>query len=208
MVLRENMQGARYGEVFLVNVRWLRVEASVYNTLGLNDCPDDLWKELDPRQIKTQHQARAVILNGPRYFLIDSVDVQSPVEDEPVMFGGLAMRKLATLRLSLFDLLAGLRRKPYTERAVVRTTVYRYKSGREVYELVSPQGVLYVMQSYSLEVDSALSETALKTLGGRLRFPPGWQYQVRQLDHECVMRVERQARVIQDELQNTYQRVG
>jgi hypothetical protein len=118
------MHGARYGEVFLVTVRWLRVEASVYNTLGLNDCPDDLWKELDPRQIKAEHKARAVILNGPRYFLMDSIDVQSPVGDETVRFGRLGMRKLATLRLPLLDVLAGRRRKPYTEKKVERTTLY------------------------------------------------------------------------------------
>jgi haloalkane dehalogenase len=208
MVLRQNMHCARYGEVFLVHLRWLRVEASIYNTLGLNDCPDDLWKELDPRQIKQQHHARAVILNGPRYFLMDSVDVQSTVEHEPVTFGRLAMRKLATLRLSLFDLLPGMRRKPYTERAVVRTTVYTYRAGQEVHELLSPQGVTYVMQSYSLEVDPLLNVATLKTLGDRLRMPNGWRYRIRQLDQDWVLRVEGQARVLQDELQNTYQRVG
>jgi hypothetical protein len=139
---------------------------------------------------------------------MDSIDVQSPVGDEPVMFGRLGMRKLATLRLPLLDVLAGLRRKPYTEKKVERTTVYTYQAGREVYELVSPQGVAYVMQSYSLEVDPALSEAALKTLGGRLRLPPGWRYRVRQLNQDWVLRVEGYAHVIQDELQNTYQRVG
>ncbi len=208
VVMRGNMHGARYGEVFLVNVRWLRVEASVYNTLGFNDCPDDLWKELDSRQIRKEHKAWAAILNGPRYFLMDSVDVQSPVEDKPVMFGRLAMRKLATLRLSLRDVIAGVRRKPYTEKTVERTTVYTYQAGREVCELVSPKGVAYVMQSYSLEVDPVLNEAALKTLGGRLHLPREWQYRVRQLDQDWVLRVEGQARVLQDQFQNTYQRVG
>jgi len=59
------MHGARYGEVLLVSGRWFRFEALVYNTLGLNDCPGYLWQELDPQQIKKEHQARAVNFMQP-----------------------------------------------------------------------------------------------------------------------------------------------
>jgi hypothetical protein len=40
--LREQLHGARYGEVLLVTGRLNRIEATVYNTLGRNECPDDL----------------------------------------------------------------------------------------------------------------------------------------------------------------------
>ena len=204
---RERLHGARYGEVLLVRGRLNRIEATVYNTLGLNDCPDDLWRALDAEAIKKAHRARAAILNGPRYFLMDSVAIADPGE-EIVTFGELHMRPLATVRLSLGDLRGGLDRRPYTERAIRRTTVYVYDQGREVYELVAPDGAAYVMQSYSLAVDPTLTEADLPALGARLRLPAGWDYRARRLAREWSLRVEGEARVVQDDLDNTYQRVA
>jgi len=75
------MHGARYGEVLLVTGRLNRIEVTVYNTLGLNDSPDDLWQALDTEAIKKTYRARAVILNGPRYFLMDKVSIVDPGEE-------------------------------------------------------------------------------------------------------------------------------
>ncbi len=203
---REGLHGARYGEVLLVRGRLNRIEATVYNTLGLNDCPDDLWRALDTEAIKEAHRARAAILNGPRYFLMDSIAIADPGQ-EIVTFGELQMRPLATVRLSLADLRGGLDRRPYTERAIRRTTVYVYDEGREVYELVTPDGTTCVMQSYSLAVDPTLSEADLPALGARLQLPDGWRYRVRQLSREWSLAIDGEARVVQDDLENTYQRV-
>ena len=52
VTVRDQVHGARYGEVLLVTGRLNRIEATVYNTLGLNDCPDDLWRALDAEAIK------------------------------------------------------------------------------------------------------------------------------------------------------------
>ncbi len=184
--LREQIHGARYGEVLLVTGRLNRIEATVYNTLGLNDCPDDLWQALDAEAIKKAHHARAAILNGPRYFLMDSIAIADP-GTEIVTFGELQMRPLATVRLSLADLRGGLDRQPYAERAIRRTTVYEYDQGREVYELVAPDGTTYVMQSYSLAVDPTLTEADLPTLGARLQLPDGWRHRVRRLEEEWAL---------------------
>jgi hypothetical protein len=203
--LREQMHGARYGEVLLVTGRLNRIEATVYNTLGLNDCPDDLWRALDTESIKKTYRARAVILNGPRYFLMDTISIADPGQ-EIFDFGGLQMRRLATVPLSLRSLLGGLRRHPYTEQPVRRTTIYVWNQGREVYELVAPDGTSYVMQSYSLAMDPTLTESSLPTLGARLRLPHGWRYRVRRLAEEWALAVDGEAHLVQDELENSYQR--
>ena len=205
LTVREQVRGARYGEVLLVTGRLNRIKATVYNTLGLNDCPDDLWRALDAEAIKKAYRARAAILNGPRYFLMDTIAIADPGE-AVFAFGGLQMRRLATVRMPLAALRGGLTRQPYTEHAVRRTTVYVYDQGREVYELVAPDGTPYVMQSFSLAVDPALTEADLPTLGPRLNLPTGWRYQVRRLSQEWVLRVDGEARVIQDVLDNSYQR--
>jgi haloalkane dehalogenase len=204
--LREQMHGARYGEVLLVTGRLNRIEATVYNTVGLNECPDDLWQALDTEAIKKAYRARAVILNGPRYFLMDKISIADPGQ-EIFDFGGLQMRRLATVPLKLTSVLGGLRRQPYSEQPVRRTTVYIWDKGREVYELIAPDGTSYVMQSYSLQVDPTVTEAALPTLGDRLQLPEGWRYRARRLEEEWALQVDGEARVVQDELENSYQRV-
>ena len=137
---------------------------------------------------------------------MDKVSIADPGE-EIFDFGGLQMRRLATVPLPLTSLLGGLRRQPYTEQPVRRTTVYGWDQGREVYELVAPDGTTYVMQSYSLQVDPTLTEADLPTLGARLQLPEGWRYRVRRLEEEWSLAVDGEARVVQDELENSYQRV-
>jgi haloalkane dehalogenase len=137
---------------------------------------------------------------------MDKISIADPGQ-EIFDFGGLQMRRLATVPLPPRSLLGGLRRHPYSEQPVRRTTVYVWDQGREVYELVAPDGTSYVMQSYSLAVDLTLSEAELPTLGARLQLPDGWRYRVRRLDEEWRLAVDREARVIQDELENSYQRV-
>ena len=112
LTMREQVHGARYGEVLLVTGRLNRVEATVYNTLGLNDCPDDLWQALDAETIKKAHRARAAILNGPRYFLMDTIGIANPGV-EVVRFCELLMRPLATVRLPATALRGGPERQPY-----------------------------------------------------------------------------------------------
>lgn len=172
MKMRGQMHGARYGEVLLVSGHLNHIEATVFNTLGLNDCPDDLWQTLDAKTIKKAYKARAVILNGPRYFLMDEIG-SADVGKELFTFGELQMRRMATVSIPIGGLLSDVRRSPYSERTVNRTTTYVFKSGREVYELVAPDGTTYIMQSYSLIVDATLTEQGLKTLGTRLHLPAG-----------------------------------
>ncbi len=200
------VRGARYGEVLLVSGGPLRLEASVYNTLGLNDCPDDLWQALDAEAIAKQYGARQAILNGPRYFMMDSISLANP-DREVFDFGGIGMHKLATVQIAPGSLRDGRNARPYVESAVARTTVYVFEAGKDVYELIAPDGTRYVMQSYSLAIDPKLTAADLPNLGARLNLPEGWRFRVRQPETDWVLRIDGEARVVQDDLENTYQRV-
>lgn len=201
-----DVRGSRYGEVLVVDGRPGALKAHVYCTMGLNDCPDALWKKLDATAIKKQWKAWAVVLNGPRYFLMNRVSASRA--GTITVFGGLQTRELATVDLPRGILLEGLTSKPYAERAINRTTEYVFKKGNRVYELVSGAGNVYMMQSYALIKDPTLTEAALKTLGARLALPKGWTYRTRVLDADLHVRTSGgQAHVVQDDLDNTYQRV-
>lgn len=207
MNVRNNLRNVRYGEVLLVKGGLTHLDATVYNTIGLNDCPEELWKMLDADNIKKEFKAHAAILNGPRYFMMDANAIDLEQSPEVVSFNGLQMRPLATVRLPVGSLLGGAKRKPYTENRVARTTVYTFRAGLPIYELVAPDGTVYVLQSYAQIVDPTLSEKDLSTLGSRLHLPENWQYRVRIPDEDYLLKASEHAYVLQDELQNSYQRV-
>ena len=200
---RNNMRNARYGEIIVVTGGPLEFTGHVYNTLGLNDCPEAQWKKLDPTTLKKTWKADAVILNGPRYFMMDSCSINH--HGDAVSFGDLQARHLADVKIPLINFLH-LSARPYTESVVKRTTTYLFKQGLPIYELISPEGKTYVMQSYSRIIDPKLQESDLASLKNRLSLPKGWRYQVSKPDTDLVMKTSGTAYVLQDSLKNSYQR--
>jgi len=199
--LISGMRGVRYGEVLAVYARDGGLQAEVYGTQMLNDCPQELWESLDPTAIAAEMEALLVKLNGPRYWMLDGLGQKVAVVD-PVLrdFNGITMRRIATVDLG--DAPAVL---PYTERHVNRGAVFFFDAGTPVHELVNPDGVAYVMQAYCVGVDPTLTEDRLGELGSSLALPPGWSFRTRTLDAELVVdTTDTIATVLQDELENTY----
>jgi len=83
---------------------------------------------------------------------------------------------------------------------------FEIDAGREVYELLAPDGSIYVMQAYAQIVDPTLTASDLPGLGARLSLPAGWSYRARTLDAALVVDTPGMATVLQDELQNSYSR--
>lgn len=197
----ETLRGRRYCEVLLAFFAGGSVEAQVWGTQGLNECPEAAWATVDAMAIRAEFGATAVVRNGPRHWLIDRAAAELPA-GSPRLFGTLEMQQLATLTLAPGTMSS----MPYVERTVRRDSEFEFHAGAEVYELVAPNGAVYVMQSYAQIVDASLVEADLPGLGARLTLPTGWQYRARTLDAPLVVRTPGEATVVQDELQNTYSR--
>jgi hypothetical protein len=200
---RDHLRNQRYCEILVVNRHGLSARAAVYNTLGLNDCPEAKWKALDPAKLKVESNASQIVMNGPRFFTMDRNELKSPgpVHD----FDGLKARLVAEVEISRAD----SDRKPYVERTVDRDTQYVYQAGKDVYELVSPAGETYIMQSYSLEENAHLNQAALAGMASRLTLPSRWRYVVRHLSEDLTVRTSgSKAHILQDDLRNTYQRLN
>lgn len=196
----------RYCEVISAFRDGLSVNVEIYNTITLNDCPHNAWKNLNAKQLAKQIDAEQVKLNGPRYWLMNRIEGGGDsVGGKTAVFGEIQMRQVATLKLKLWQANEGAR--SYEERTVQRTTVWVYSKGTKVFELKSPAGDLYLMQSYAQIVDTTLNLQSLDTLGPRLRLPKGWTYSSRVLTRDFALRADGVARIIQDDLQNTYQKV-
>ena len=195
----------RYCEVLGVKVGAEQTTAEVWGTQGLNDCPQAAFVTIDPGTAATELGATAAIVNGPRFWVLDSIVANRLAGSGAIRdFGGIEMRSIA-----LVDLGKGLPdRSAYVPTPVQRDTDFVYDAGREVHELTAPDGSVYVMQSYSIEVDPALTTEGLGTLGSRLALPDGWTYTSRLLDDRLVVKdVDGIAAVLQDELRNSYQLV-
>jgi hypothetical protein len=195
------MRGVRYGEVLAMFLRDTGLEAEVYGTQMLNDCPQEQWQTLDADAIAKEMGAVFAKLNGPRHWMLDGLGTKVAVV-EPVFrdFNGITMRRIATINLGA-DYSPG----SYVERKINRGAVFFWDAGKKVYELVNPDGLAYVMQARCIGVDPTISEESLGTLGDKLSLPAGWSYRVRVLSEELVVDTTAHvATVLQDEFENSY----
>lgn len=199
--LISDMRGVRYGEVLAVFARDNALEAEVYGTQMLNDCPAELWDKLDPTTIAAELGAVGVKLNGPRHWCLDGLGTKvAPVEPVLREFNGLLMRRIALVPID-----GQMGSIPYKVRNVDRGATFFWDAGKEVHELVDPEGNAYVMQAFCIGVDASLRQDNLHELKNKLQLPAGWSYRTRVLDTEMISdTTTNMAVVVQDELENTY----
>jgi hypothetical protein len=69
----EGVRNVRYCELIPVVRRGFRLVATVYNTLGLNDCPAEVWDKITEAAMRKRFGAFEVLLNGPRHFVMDAI---------------------------------------------------------------------------------------------------------------------------------------
>ena len=114
------------------------------------------------------------------------------------------MREAGTLEVKLKD--ARSFGKPYVIHDVARKTIWVFKAGRPVYQLISPDGAVYFMQSYSVQKEPQ-SMDSLANLGSKLSLPKGWSFRTATLTKDYQLKaVDGMAYVVQDDLENTYQK--
>ena len=200
-----NLRNQRYCEVLLGSRHFLNLEVKVFNTQGLNLCPEDKWRALSKEVITKQFDASVVILNGPRYWMMDEIQAAGQtINNVKESFGGIEMNLRATVDVGLFKQILGDKR--FTPNQIIRTTNFIYKAGSPIYELTTPTGETYVMQSYSQIESPTLSMKDLPSLAERLNLPAGWSYRSRVLDQDLSLVANGVAYVLQDNLSNSYQR--
>lgn len=201
----KDLRGTRYCEIIPVFRDGFSFRLEVYNTLGQNDCPPDVWNAIDPKKLARELGAFEVVMNGPRFWVMDSISATGATKDGATKtFEGLAATQRATLSLPFRDLISGHR--PYAVRTVNRETTYLYEAGKPVYEITDDEGRVYVMQTFAEIVDKTLTMDDLAGLGARLKLPDGWTYATRVLDADLELTASGEAYLIQDDLQNSYQR--
>jgi len=200
----EGVRDARYCEIIPIVRHGLRFVGTVYNTLGLNDCPPAIWDKITEAEMKKRFGANMVVLNGPRHSVMDAIAAGGDTADgATVEAGGLTLAARATI----IHRLSSLRTKPYRERTIDRETRFLFKAGQPVFLLVRPDGTRYAMQSYPEKIDNSLSYADLPGLGGRLKLPTGWRYETMTPASDLIVGAKGRAIIVQDDLDDTYRKL-
>jgi hypothetical protein len=214
----ENMHGKHHAEVLIMmrDADGPGGSGDYFNSLGVvDDVPDDefdaRFRALDPEELKKEYGGDGVRFNGPRRFLADRITGEAFNGGKLSMLGPIPMYTYGTFVVPDFDAFIAGTQAPYHESVSRRTTTWFFDAGTEVYELVSPEGTVFVMQSASQMIDPDNTVDRLPTLGDRLSMPDGWQYRARTLDEDLVMAVtyddDPPNMIVLDEFENNYQRL-
>lgn len=196
----ESMRGKRYCEVLLLGPTPSGIEATVFNSFPMGDCPDDQWRELDGDAIAVEQGAALALLNGPRFWLMDNVERGSS-DVISVMFGRIEMNRYATVSITDPTTIG----RSYSPQTVDRKSTFVFRSGQTIFRLTADDGRQFAMQSWSQQVDATLSEADLADLGRRLQLPAGWIYEAVPLTTDLVIGASAEpAQVLQDEFLNSY----
>jgi hypothetical protein len=200
-----DLRDRRYCEILLGYVYAASLNTPVFNTIGYNYCPQDKMSSLDLNALKKENAADVALLNGPRHWVLDAIDGLDS-SGETKNFGGIEMTKAGRIQLPLSALKGGFTPTPYTNTEVSRTTIWIYDAHKAVFELADPSGNVYVMQSYSQQVDPNLKMSDLPSLGSHLKLPAGWTYKTEILQQQLELNSNGLATVTQDDLDDTYQK--
>ncbi len=181
----------RYAELFAVGPEWIYV----YNSTGESTAPPELWDATDPRQAASDLGAAAVVKNGPHWWAFDSCRLR--FHDEVVTVAGIGYRYCA--RLPAFLAKSGQLEPPfYTVVEAQKSGALHYAAGRAVYELVSPDGGVFVMQG------SSIDPVSFDTLGEQLTLADGWRFQTRTLESDLTVPLDGAVQVVMDDLKDVY----
>jgi len=154
--LQYSMRGEQYCEIVLSKTG---TEFVSYNTMGLNECPIDIWKKITVAQVKEDTGSSFVRLNGPRHWIMDSYKNAAVVNTAVKSFNGLSMREIGEYRVNSQQVF--ISSIPYQTGEVKRQITWIYDAGKPVYELIDSKGHVFVMHSYSsqkvLQTEDSLS---------------------------------------------------
>ena len=211
----QNLMGSRYTEILPVwgNALTKNFTAGIYNTIGLNgsnpagggdSTPAAIVDKIDIKRVAGEHAALSALMNGPRLWTVDHIGVKAGKERD---FQGLKARLVGWFLVPAEFLAAGDR--SYKVMHVERDTSMGINKGSRAYILDDPEGNTWVMKSAGLIVDPRQKFEDLKDLGSRLKPPGGWKFRSPVLEQDLEFMTDNgKTMITQDELGNTYDRVG
>jgi hypothetical protein len=204
-------RGYRYMELFL---SCPGAGTGIYNTMtfniqatnGKDSAPDVLMAKYSDPEAAKEYNATSAYMSGIRYWVHDRMRIS--IANNVRSFAGLDTRWGANSAMNAEDLSKG--EQFYGVVNVTCNRTWYYNAGQPVFILDAPNGMTFVMQSYSIIVDKNQTYADLPNLGSKLSLPQGWSFRSKVLDQDLTVNgitvdgQPNQWRVTQDDLINTY----
>lgn len=167
----------------------------IYSTSPLARANLEWWEKLDLQALASEFGAESVHKNGPQWWSMDEVGVMA---SETVDVAGVGMVFGAHLPPGTLKI------PKYTVFNPAKFQNLVWKAGRPSYQLVDPDGHVYVLQGHKIPLEE------LAALGEKFReMPDGWKYRVVVLDNDLVMNLTPKEPIpsVQDEFDQIYIRI-
>ena len=204
-------RGYRYMELFL---SCPDAGTGIYNTMTFNiqptnsqdSAPDILMNNYSDAQVAKDWNATGVYMSGVRFWLHDKMRLS--FANNVRQMDGLDTRWGANADISPEALSSGEQFYQYTH--VICNRTWYFDAGKPVFILDAPNGMTFVMQSYSIAVDKNQKYEDLPNLASKLKLPDGWKFRTVTLQKDLTVNgitvngTPNQWRVTQDDLINTY----
>lgn len=208
----DKLMGTQYTEILPVwgNAITKDLTAGVYNTVGLNNpdstgntSTDEMVAKIDLEKVKEDCKALKVILNGPRLWTVNRVEVNvGTIRD----FDGLQARWVMWFPVPKNFKQGGFAYKPME---VIRDTRMHINTGSPAFLLDDPEGYTYVMKSCDRIYHPEQKFSDLKGLGSKLKLPVGWKFRYVILKKDFSFYPDKgKGWIVQDNMNNTYDRIG
>jgi len=188
-----DLRDTRYCEVWLFSANG---NISYFNTFGNNNaadpkdtCPASSWDPIDAKALATKWSVAFAYKNGPRWWVSDTATVEaSSISTD---FSGINAKWMGGSHIppKAFDeLKAGKFPVPaYHPVPSLRRSTYIFKAGKQVFMLVSPDGMKWVMQAFNQNVIKDLNYDSLPQLGTKLKLPTGWKFETKVLPKDLTL---------------------
>jgi hypothetical protein len=186
-------RGMRYAGLAMIG----NDTVTIYNTTGVSEAPESLWDALDAAHLKEQLGLKRVVKLGPHWWVSDSVELK--LSETVYKLGDLRFRWMASVPPHLAGHGDELAAQSYRVFELTKRGTWIYAKSKPVYELVSPKGETYIMQSSSRPVDASLAK-----LGDRLKLSPGWTFHTRTPGQDLSLVCDGKVKVLFDDQRNVY----
>lgn len=201
----DKARGYAQGEIFLMKGEAGHLDALVFNTTGLNQCPPEQFDAIDVDALAKETESDAVWKNPRRFWMMDHLTIA--LVGEPREFQGLMFNFVAKMEMpaNFTPATGGQAALTYRPSQIRRVTKYEFLAGSPVCLLRSPEGVTWVMQTYTTHKAADLTESDLPKLGERLSLGEGWEFKAKTLGQDLVLDTNGLAHIVADDLENMYQ---
>jgi len=187
----------------IFSLHFFYVQVNTLSTQGLGNCSSEDYFKLSPVSVKAQLatsplKAFRVSLWGIYHPTMDLSNVFINHKYEDIGLLRFYEASVSTFRLSdmlqdpgMISLyLQGANYLPYKSS---EDLYYIWNPGSPVYELVDPDGNVYIMTYFTNTLTQSLNIQSLSELGAFLRLPKGWSYRTRVV--EKVLEIEVNSRL-------------